>query len=98
MDKISSRHDDKLSPTGAFCLSPGRWNMPWRFDKLGIDPARIETMHRAYESACASLGLSPVPDRINEILVIKIIELSKTENDPDRLCEKALDYYRNSGT
>jgi hypothetical protein len=77
---------------------PGKWSMTWRFDKLGIDPARIETMHGAYDKACASLGRSPVPDRINEILVIKIVELSKTENDTDRFCEKVLNYCRNSGT
>jgi hypothetical protein len=70
--------------------------MPWRFDQLGIEPARMEAMHRAYDKACASLGLSPVPDRINELLVTKIVELSKTEKDPDRLCEKALAYYRRS--
>jgi hypothetical protein len=71
--------------------------MPWRFDQLRIDPSRIEAMHRAYEMACAALGLSPVPDRINELLVTKIVELSATENDPDRLCEEALTYYRRSG-
>jgi hypothetical protein len=38
--------------------------MPWRFDKLGIEPARIGAMHAAYETACTSLGLSLVPDRI----------------------------------
>ena len=71
--------------------------MPWRFDKLGIDPARIGAMHAAYERACALLDLSPVPDRINELLVTKIVELSETESDPDALCEKALAYYRASG-
>jgi hypothetical protein len=35
----------------------------------------------AYEKACASLGLSPVPDRINEILITKIVDLAKTEQD-----------------
>jgi hypothetical protein len=71
--------------------------MPRRFDKLGIEPARIETMHRAYEKACASLGLSPVPDRINEILITKFVDLAKTEQDPDRLCEKLLAYYHAYG-
>jgi hypothetical protein len=60
----------------------GDTGMPWRFDKLGIDPARIKVMHRAYAKACASLDLSPVPDRINEFLVLKIVELSTYENDP----------------
>jgi hypothetical protein len=72
--------------------------MPWRFDKLGIEPARIEAMHQAYERACALLDLSPVPDRINEILVTKIVDLSKTDGDPDSLCEKVLAYYRASDT
>jgi hypothetical protein len=70
--------------------------MPWRFDRLGIDPTRIDAMHRAYDKACAALDLSPVPDRINEILVTKIIELGQTEWDPDKLCETVLAYYRNS--
>jgi hypothetical protein len=72
-------------------------DMPWRFDKLGIDPARIEAMHKAYEKACVALGLSPVPDRINELLVTKIVELSSDESDPDRICAEALSFYRRSG-
>jgi hypothetical protein len=52
-------------------------------------------MHRAYEKACASLGLAPMSDRINE-MVTKIVELSKTEGDPDRLCERVLAYYRST--
>jgi hypothetical protein len=51
-------------------------------------------MHLAYEKACAVLELSPLPDQINEILVTKIVEFSKTEDDPDRLCERVLAYYR----
>jgi hypothetical protein len=42
------------------------------------------------ERACALLDLSPVPDPINEILVTKIVELSKTKGDPDLLCDKGL--------
>jgi hypothetical protein len=38
-----------------------------------------------------------VPDRINEILVIKIVELSQTERDPDGLCEKVFAYYHAYG-
>jgi hypothetical protein len=71
--------------------------MPWRFDKLGIEPARIQAMHTAYEKACAALGLSPMPNRITEILVTKIVELSRTESDPNALCESVLAYYRGSG-
>jgi hypothetical protein len=71
--------------------------MPWRFDELGIEPARIEAMHGANEKARAALGLSPVLDRINELLVIKIVELSRTEQDPKRLCEKVLPYYHAYG-
>ena len=67
--------------------------MPWRFDQLGIEPAQIGAMHAAYEKACTSLG----PDRINEILVTKIVELSQTERDADRLCEKVLAYYHAYG-
>jgi hypothetical protein len=70
--------------------------MPWRFDKLGIEPSRIQAMHTAYEKACSALGLSPMPDRITEILVTKIVELSKTESDPEQLCKSVLAYYRAS--
>jgi hypothetical protein len=48
--------------------------------KLGIDPGQIEKMHLAYEKACAALGLSVLPDKINEVLVTKIVELGGAEN------------------
>jgi hypothetical protein len=71
--------------------------MPWRFDRLGIDPERIERMHSAYEKACAALGLSVVPDRINEILVTKIVELGSADNcSADLLCERALRHFHSS--
>jgi Fe-S-cluster formation regulator IscX/YfhJ len=50
-------------------------------------------MHSAYEKVCAALDLSPMTDRINEILVMKIVELAKIEGDPERLGEKVLAYY-----
>jgi hypothetical protein len=69
--------------------------MPWRFDKLGIDPERIEKMHRAYEKACAALGLAALPDKINEVLVTKIVELGMVEDgSADLLCEKVLAHFR----
>ncbi len=68
--------------------------MPWRFDRLEIEPARIQAMHRAYERARVELGLADIPDKINEILVTKIVELGKTESDADRICERVLAYYR----
>jgi hypothetical protein len=62
--------------------------MPSRFNKLALDPERIESMHRAYEKACAALGLAVLPDKINEVLVTKIVELGSTENySADVLCE-----------
>jgi hypothetical protein len=69
--------------------------MPWRFDRLKIEPERIGAMHLAYEKACEALGLSAASDQITEILVTKIIELASAEDyDPDRLCERALKYFR----
>jgi hypothetical protein len=63
--------------------------MPWRFDKLGIDLEQIEKMHLAYEKACAALGLATLPDKINEVLVTKIVELGTTEScSADLLCER----------
>jgi hypothetical protein len=69
--------------------------MPWRFDKLAIDPERIGAMQVAYYKACAQLGLSPTSDPITEILVTKIIELCTSgECEPDRLCEGVVAYFR----
>jgi hypothetical protein len=69
--------------------------MPWRFDKLAINPERIGAMQAAYYKACAQLGLSPTSDRITEILVTKIVELCISgECEPDRLCEAAVAYVR----
>lgn len=69
--------------------------MPSRFNGLAIGPERIETMHRAYEKACAAIGLAVLPDKINEILVIKILELGSVEPcGADDLCERALAYFR----
>ena len=62
--------------------------------KLGIDPGRIEKMHLAYEKACAALGLSVLPDKINELLVTKIVELGGTENgSADLLCERVFAHF-----
>jgi hypothetical protein len=69
--------------------------MPWRFDKLGIDIERIEKMHRAYEKARLALGLAALPDKINEVLVTKIVELGTVEDgSADLLCEKALAHFQ----
>jgi hypothetical protein len=69
--------------------------MPWRFEKLAIEPERIRAMHAVFYKACAELGLSPTPDRITEILVTKIIDLCTAgECDPDRLSEIVVAYFR----
>jgi hypothetical protein len=47
--------------------------MPSRFQKLAIEPERIQAMRAAFNKACAELGLSPTPDRLTEIVVTKII-------------------------
>jgi hypothetical protein len=73
--------------------------MPWRFDKLAIDPERIGAMQAAYYKACAQLGLSPTSGPITEILVTKIIDLCTAgERDPDHLCEGAVAYFRADGS
>jgi hypothetical protein len=65
--------------------------------KFGIDPERIEEMHLAYEKACAALGLSVLPDKINEVLVTKIVELGRTGIcSADLLCEKVLAHFQAS--
>jgi hypothetical protein len=69
--------------------------MPWRLDKLAIDPERIGAMQAAYYKACAQLGLSPTSNPITEILVTKIIELCTSgECEPNRLCEGVVAYFR----
>jgi hypothetical protein len=69
--------------------------MPWRFDKLAIEPERIHAMQAAYYKACAQLGLSPTSDAVTAILVTKIIDLCTAgERDPDRLCELVVANFR----
>jgi hypothetical protein len=69
--------------------------MPWRFDKLAIDPERIGAMQAAFYKACAELGISPTSDPITEILVTKIVELCTSgECEPDVLCEGVVAFFR----
>jgi hypothetical protein len=69
--------------------------MPSRFQKLPIEPERIQAMQAAFYKACAVLALSPAPDRLTEILVTKIIDLSLAgECDSDRLSEIVVAYFR----
>jgi hypothetical protein len=69
--------------------------MPWRFDRLPIEPERIRAMQAAYYKACAQLGRSPTSDPTTAILVTKIIDLCTAgECDPDRLCELVVAYFR----
>lgn len=73
--------------SSALCLMPP--------GKVGIDPEQIEKMHLAYEKACAALGLSVLPDKINEVLVTKIIELGGRQTcSVDHLCERVLAHFR----
>jgi hypothetical protein len=69
--------------------------MPSRFQKLAIEPERIQAMQAAFYKACAVLGLSPAPDRLTEILVTKIVDLCLAgEFDSDRLSEIVVAYFR----
>jgi hypothetical protein len=69
--------------------------MPWRFDRLAIEPERIRAMQAAYYKACEQLGLSPASDPITADLVAKIIDLCTAgERDPDRLCQLVVAYFR----
>ena len=69
--------------------------MPWRFDRLAIEPERIRAMQAAYYKACEQLGLSPASDPITANLVIKIIDLCTAgERDPDQLCQLVVTYFR----
>jgi hypothetical protein len=69
--------------------------MPWRFDRLAIEPERIRAMQAAYYKACEQLGLSPASDPITAKLVTKIIDLCTAgECDPDRLCQLVVTYFR----
>jgi hypothetical protein len=69
--------------------------MPSRFEKLEIEPERVQVMKTAFYKACAELGLSPTPDRLTDILVTKIIDLCMAgERDPDRLSEIVVAYFQ----
>ena len=69
--------------------------MPWRFDRLAIEPERVRAMRGAYYKTCAELRIPPNSDRATEIIVTKIIALCTAgECDPDRLCELTVAYFR----
>jgi hypothetical protein len=69
--------------------------MPWRFDKLAIEPERIRAMQAAFYKACAELGLSPTSDPVTGVLVAKIVDLCTAGVcDPDHLCKLAVTHFR----
>lgn len=70
-------------------------NMPHRFKELLLRPEQIQTMHQAYEMACASLRLSGHRiDQIPDDVALTIIELAKAgEADAERLCQHVLAHF-----
>jgi hypothetical protein len=73
--------------------------MPWRFDRLAIEPERIQAMQAAYYKACEQLGLPPISDPITAMLVTKIVDLCTAgECDPDRLCQLVVTSFRTDPT
>src|SRR5262249_12661190 len=51
---------------------------------------QVQAIERAYDLTCASLGLSRTADQITEIVAETIIDLARTEADPERLSREAL--------
>ena len=61
--------------------------------KFDLETTRIVGV--AYEMVRAALRLADRGDLVNEVIATKVIELAKAgETNPDRLCEQALDYFR----
>ena len=57
-----------------------------------FDPPMIECMTAAYEDALRTLQLIDRQDPITELVAKKILEAAQLgENDPARLCERALE-------
>jgi hypothetical protein len=55
-------------------------------NKSAFTPEEVQAIRSAYQLACASLGLSNVPDRLTGIVAEKVIEVAYAEElDPERL-------------
>jgi hypothetical protein len=61
-------------------------------DCFDVDPHTNPVLHVALERIRASLGITD--DFANGIIVKQIIELAKTSDNPDQLCEGALNKLR----
>jgi hypothetical protein len=58
------------------------------FGNLTFEPADIEAMDRALETACVMLRLSKREESLRQIVARKIIECAATgERDPQVLCQ-----------
>ena len=64
-------------------------------DGQEFDRETERVMGLAFEMVRVALGLADRGDFADEIIAKKVIELAKAgETHPDRLCEQALDYFR----
>jgi hypothetical protein len=61
------------------------------FSKFDVNPERIEAMRAAFQRVCDILQLDcGRDDPVTELVVMKIIDLAKTELDPERLSIEVL--------
>jgi len=65
---------------------------------LAFDPAAIQVMTAAYDSACRSLGLKGHADPLNEIVAKKIIIIAQEgERDPAKIYARVIKELDDSG-
>jgi hypothetical protein len=53
----------------------------------------IDDMHKAFETVCAKLRLSPKSDKATALVVNKIVELAKAGRRGDELTAEALRFF-----
>jgi hypothetical protein len=69
------------------------------FKQRAFEPEAVICMARAYENTLVALRLSDRQDPITEIVAKKIVEIAENgERDYARLCERALEEIRGTGT
>jgi hypothetical protein len=63
--------------------------MPFR-DYSGFDPAALDGMTKAYDSAVAKLDMQSTDPRTSKLAALIVSLVSTGERDPDKLCEGAV--------
>jgi hypothetical protein len=60
-----------------------------------LEPVLIGDMHKAYNVACAELGLSLTCDKATTLVATKVVELAKAGARSDELTAQTLRFFEN---